>query len=76
MIKALIDKGADVNAKDPGGETVLDWALKAGETPVVTMLKRAGATATSRAPVSHAPFAPVDLRTAAQRSVKAIAQRG
>ena len=68
-IKALIDKGADVNAKDPSGETVLDWARKSGDTPVVAMLKRAGATGTSAAAASPVAFAPADLRTAAQRSV-------
>jgi ankyrin repeat protein len=69
VIKVLIEKGADVNAKDPSGETVLDWARKAGDTPVVAMLKRAGATTTPAAGASRPAFAPADLRTAAQRSV-------
>ena len=69
VIKALIDKGADVNAKDPSGETVLDWARKSGNTPVVAMLKRAGAAGTSKAAAPPPASAPAELRTAAQRSV-------
>ncbi|MCH7804350.1 MAG: ankyrin repeat domain-containing protein [Acidobacteria bacterium] len=40
-IKALLDAGADVNAKNEDGLTALWWA--AGHTEIVELLKKAGA---------------------------------
>ncbi len=42
-IKALLDKGADVNAKNNNGVTALIWASKKGHTGIVQLLKKAGA---------------------------------
>ena len=39
----LLRAGADVNSSNKKGETALDWARRRGETPMVAMLKRAGA---------------------------------
>jgi hypothetical protein len=52
-----------VNAKDPAGETVLDWARKAGNTPAVAMLKRAGAV---ESPTPHQPSRRLRLLTCAR----------
>ena len=43
IIKALLDKGADVNIKANDGATALSWALKKGNTNTVALLKKAGA---------------------------------
>jgi ankyrin repeat protein len=69
LVRALLAKGADVNIKSRSGETALDWALKIGGTTVVDVLKRAGGVAMPAAPAPVPAFAPVDLHTAAQRSV-------
>ena len=43
MIQALLDNGADVNAKSKDGATPLSWASKKGNTATVALLKKAGA---------------------------------
>jgi ankyrin repeat protein len=43
LIKFLIDKGADVNAKTKDGVSVLKIAMTSGKPQSVTMLKKAGA---------------------------------
>ena len=69
VIRALIAKGADPNVKSLTGETALDWAMKIGATEAIDILKRAGGVTTpTTAPVLPS-FDPVDLKTAAQRSV-------
>jgi ankyrin repeat protein len=68
-VAALVAHGADVNASGPGGETALTLARRAGFTPLIDALIRAGAKdplAPSRPPAA-APAASV--REAAQRSV-------
>lgn len=42
-IRRLIAAGADVNAKDQNGESVLDWARKFKQPEIVSLLQRAGA---------------------------------
>ena len=42
-VEALLDKGADINAKDKYGKTVLMRAEYAGQTEIVRLLKQAGA---------------------------------
>ena len=69
IIRALIAKGADANIKSLAGETALDWALKIGATSVIDTLKRAGGVNTPVTPAVLPAFAPVDVRSAAQRSV-------
>ena len=44
-MQALIQRGADVNAKGPAGETALDAARQRGQTAIVELLTKAGATA-------------------------------
>jgi uncharacterized protein len=43
IVKMLLDKGADVNATDPDGETALMSAVTSGNLEVVTMLIDKGA---------------------------------
>jgi hypothetical protein len=43
LVEALIAHGADVNAKDSGGATPLDWAIDWGKVKSVQLLKAAGA---------------------------------
>jgi hypothetical protein len=42
-VKVLIDRGADVNATSPGGDTALSLARMHGATPIVDLLLKAGA---------------------------------
>jgi ankyrin repeat protein len=43
IVSDLLKAGADVNARNKKGETALDWAKRRGNTPIVEMLKIAGA---------------------------------
>jgi ankyrin repeat protein len=42
IVRLLIEKGADLAARDDAGRTALDWALLQGETPVARLLREAG----------------------------------
>jgi len=42
-VAMLLEKGADMNATDNYGETVLQWASENGHTEIVTMLLKKGA---------------------------------
>ncbi|MGQ0735863.1 MAG: ankyrin repeat domain-containing protein [Acidobacteriota bacterium] len=71
MVRLLIDKGADVRARDAAGRTALDWALLQGDTPVVAVLREAGAP--PAAPVA-AP-SPVSTPRSARAAVTAALNR-
>ena len=43
IARMLLAKGADPDVKSEAGESALDWARKAGPTPRVVLLERAGA---------------------------------
>ena len=68
-VAALLAHGADVNALGPGGETALTLARRAGVTPLIDALTRAGA----KDPVPTVPlppFAPASSAgEAARRSI-------
>ena len=69
-IRALLERGADLNAKSAKGETALDVAQRKGATPIVELLKKSGA-AESRVRDSPRPNpSPANsVRAAAQRSL-------
>lgn len=80
VVKLLIERGADVNTKSPHqnsgdtGMSVLDIARLRGETPVVNLLLKAGAS-TAVAPVAAPRPQPRDsVRTAIQRSLPLLQQ--
>ena len=68
VIRMLIARGADVNAKSRAGETALDWAVKIGAKPAIEALRGAGAEETEHAAVAVPAAARVDVRTAVERS--------
>ena len=61
VVKLLIERGADVNAKDrhknsgDAGITVLDIAKRNGNQPIIDLLVKAGAKATPEVPVALKP---------------------
>ena len=69
VIRLLLSKGADVRAKSPEDETALDWALKSGSTPIVALLKAAGAVPSPARAIAAGAPAPVALRPAVERSL-------
>jgi ankyrin repeat protein len=71
--KALIARGADLRAVSVDGETALDWAEKGGATPVVALLKGAGAPRGRTArPSDIPPPAPAAHRPAIERSLSLL----
>jgi ankyrin repeat protein len=72
IVRALIAKGADLAAKDLNGETALDWAMKAGNTQEVAMLKRAGAPASAAAPLSIPAPSPAAAHESVRRGVAVL----
>jgi hypothetical protein len=47
VIQELLEMGLDPNATNQAGETALTWASRRGQTPVVSMLRSAGASDTA-----------------------------
>jgi ankyrin repeat protein len=76
VVRTLIARGADVNVKSASDETALDWALKIGGTEVIDSVRRTGSAVTPSVPVQLTPFAPTDLKTAAERSVVLMEKTG
>ena len=68
VIRLLIARGSDVNAKSLAGETALDWAVKIGAKPAIDVLRRAGAVETAHEPIAVPAAVPADLATAVGRS--------
>ena len=68
VIRLLIARGADVNAKSVAGETALDWAVKTGWKPAIDAIKAAGGMETPHVAATVPPAAHSDVRTAVERS--------
>lgn len=77
-IRQLIAAGADVNAKDQNGESVLDWALKYRNPEIISMLKAAGAKVGKpfTAPTRPADFLPGAPKDAIARASMLLAKSG
>ena len=70
VVKMLIARGVDVNAKNAAGETALGHALLRGNTPVVELLKKAGAIdVPAPAGPSASPSPAASARAAVERSL-------
>jgi ankyrin repeat protein len=70
VVRTLVNRGADVNAKSTKGETALDFAKQKGATAVVDLLIKAGAKegdTSSDTPLKPAPEGSV--RAALERSI-------
>src|SRR5262245_24885573 len=48
LVEELLKLGVDVNARNQNVETALTWALRRGNTPVVAVLRKAGAAENSK----------------------------
>jgi hypothetical protein len=48
LVEELLKLGVDVTARNQNGETALTWALRRGNTPVVAVLRKAGASENNR----------------------------
>ena len=70
-VRTLLNRGADVHARDEGGRTALDWALMRGESDVASVLRLAGARGTMPLPGPAPVGAP---RTARSATEAALAQ--
>ena len=77
-VRRLIAAGANANAKDQFGDSVLDWALKFGYPEVIATLRQAGARATSPplAPVRPPDFKPAGPADAIERASVLLAKSG
>jgi ankyrin repeat protein len=54
ILADLLKAGVDVHAKNKLGETAIEWASRRGDTPVVRMLKTAGAVMENKASATPA----------------------
>ena len=67
--KLLIERGANINAKDLLGRTPLDFAKLRGETPIVDMLLKSGAKGTPAAEPVLKPLGDNTIQAAVQRTL-------
>jgi ankyrin repeat protein len=67
-VKALLARNAAVNVRSKKGETALGFALRNGDTPVVALLREAGATAEPLPP----PPVPSPARSAREALDRAV----
>ena len=67
-VRALLQKGADVHLRTPGGETALSLARLRGQTAIVDLLVKAGAKADPE-PALPKPSPAASVRAAIERSI-------
>ena len=77
-VRQLIGSGADVNAIDMYGDSVLDWALKYRQPEIVAALTKAGAKSNRpfSPPVHPADFKPAEPSEAIARASTLLAKSG
>ncbi len=70
IVKTFLQRGADVHAKSADGKTALDFAKQQGQTPIVDLLRKAGARegGASPGPVQK-PKPAGSVRAALKRSI-------
>jgi hypothetical protein len=69
-VRTLIERGADLNAKNPDGKTALDLARLRGSTPIVDLLVKAGAKPGPATSYEVPPPKPATtIRAAVERSI-------
>jgi ankyrin repeat protein len=69
-VAALIDRGADTNARTKAGQTALDFAMQRGQTSIVDLLVKAGAKPGNAPPVQVSPPKPAgSVRAALLRTI-------
>ncbi len=74
-VRSLVARGVDVNAKNPGGKTALDFARERGTTPVVDLLRNAGAKEGEPRPEpALKPRPAASVRAALDRSIPLLQQ--
>lgn len=74
-VRALIERGADVNATSAAGETALSMARLRGDTPIVKLLLRAGAKDDRPPTANPSNFAPApSSRAAVERALPLLQQ--
>jgi ankyrin repeat protein len=78
VVRQLIAAGADVNAKDQNGESVLTWARKYRNPEMLAILEAAGAQGTplSAAPLPGAGRQPASASEAFERALPLLASSG
>ncbi|HTI39259.1 MAG TPA: ankyrin repeat domain-containing protein [Vicinamibacterales bacterium] len=76
VVQALIDRGANVRARGPNGETALDVARQHGRSPLIPILTNAGVTETPVPAAATIPaFAPAhSAAEAVRRSLPLLQQ--
>ena len=74
-VQQLIGAGADVNAKDVYGDSVLDWALKFRNPEILAALEKAGAKSNRPAtPPAHPDFTAASPADAIERASALLAR--
>lgn len=64
IVAELLKRGVNPNAQNKMGETALDWAQRRGQTPVVALLRKAGASDAGR------------VRPAVERAIAVLQKSG
>ena len=72
LVQLLIDKGADVGARDDRGRTALDWALLQGDTAAAQVLRKSGA---AESPAPPHPVLPAGSMRTPRAAVEAALSR-
>jgi ankyrin repeat protein len=75
-VQLLIDRGADLHVKSPDGFTALDFARRLGNTPIVDVLVKAGATMAEAPAPALTPVKSNTVRDAVQRSLPLLQRTG
>ena len=75
-VRLLIDRGADLHVKSPDGFTALDFAKRLGNTPVVDILVKAGATMAGSPDPALTLVQGNTVREAVQRSLPLLQRTG